>query len=409
MMIKSVGKLTLAVCLLSSCASQNYLSKKGHDLYRRSEYEPAAVEFEKEIPTAKANVVLYDLDAGMARFRAGQYREAIRHFLAAEKQTQIKDYTSVSEEVGTLLSSDNVRGYKGEDFEKLLINVYLALSYASLGEFDEARVEARKINLTISKMVHDGKRNYSEWPLARYFSAMLWEYDREYDNAYIDYQQVYKLEPTFPGIGDDLVTLAKKNGERDDLKQWSEAFPSAQIRNLKRKNPEWVVVYESGRMPRKAPRGEDMSLPRIPYSEGSEEGYRIKSGSEVFECRAKVMDLAKTARDYLEDRIVRMKLAKIAGTVAKFAVSQAVAKASNNENLGLLTYILMLLSDQADLRSWVSLPHDLFMCRFDKAPPDGNLDIEVLGPGNVVLKTFSKPWSHKASTRDPAEFWIFSQ
>lgn len=394
---------------LLACASQNYVAKKGHNHFRNSEYEAAAIEFEKELPQAKANVVLYRLDAGMSRFRLGQYREAIQHFLAAEKQTEIKDYTSVSEEVGTLLASDNVRGYKGEDYEKLMINVYLALSYAALGEFDEARVEARKINHAIGRLVHDGKRNYSEWPLARYLSGMLWEYDRGFDNAYIEYKKVYELDPTFPGIGGDLVSMARKNGAQEDLQKWSKIFPDARTRALKKGSREWVVFYESGQIARKVPRGEDPSLPTIPYSTSDERGFRIKSGSQTYECGAKAMDLARTARNYLEDRIVRMKLAKIAGMAAKYAAAQAVSHASDSEGLGLITYFALMAMDQADLRSWMSLPHDLYMCRFADVPADGVLEVEILGPQNTVLRSFSKEWKRRASPRQPVEFWVFSQ
>jgi uncharacterized protein len=395
--------------LVGACASQNYVSKKGHEYFRSGQYEAAAEFFEKEIPEAKSNRVLYLLDAGMARFRAAQYREAIAHFLAAEQEAEIKDYTSVSEEVGTLLSSDNVRGYKGEDFEKILINVYLTLSFTALGEYDSARVEARKINLLLTRMIEDGKRNYSDWPLARYLSGLLWEYDRSFDNAYIEYKKVYELDPGFPGVGSDLISMARRNGASEDLKKWTKEFPSATFRTLSQNKTEWVVIYESGRIPPKVMRGEDPSLPVIPYSTSDEVGFRLRSGSQVYECRNKVMNLAKTSRDYLEDRVLRMKLAKVAGTIAKFAVSQAVASASESEGLGLLTYILLLAFDQADLRSWRSLPHDLFMCRFDNLPTEGPIEIDILGHSDIVLKTMTKDWVRKSKARDPGEVWVFSQ
>ena len=395
--------------LMCACASQNYSAKKAHQYYRDGDYASAAEEFEREAKDAKANRVLYLLDAGMSRFRLREYREAIVHFLAAEKESEIKDYTSVSEEVGTLLSSGNVRGYKGEDFEKLLINVYLMLSYSALGEFDEARVEARKVNLLLTRMIHDGKRNYSEWPLARYFSGMLWEYDHSYDNAYIEYKKVYELDPNFPGIETQLIAMARKNGDSEGLRKWTKLFPAAPARRITRDSKEWVVVYESGRIPGKVMRGEDPSLPMIPHSSSPEAGFRLKVDGASYECRDRVMDLAKMSRNYLEDRIVRMKLAKIAGTVAKFAVAQAVSSASDNESLGLLTYIVLLAFDQADLRSWTSLPHDLYMCRFDRVPDAGPVEVEILGSQNTVLRTVTKTWQPTANPRSPAQLWVFSQ
>lgn len=393
---------------LTSCASQNYFSKKGHEHFKNKDYEQAALTFEKEIPEAKSNVVLYRLDAAISRFRMGDYKKAIEHLLVAEKESEIKDYTSVSEEVGTLLTSDNVRGYKGEDHEKLLINIYLALSFAALGDLDGARVEARKINLLMTRLLQDGKRGYAEWPLARYLSAMLWEYERSYDNAYINYKKVYELNPEFPGIVTDLVTLAKKNRDQDEHQMWTKKYPDARLRQLS-KSGEWVVFLESGRAPKKTYRPEDPTLPYIRFETSDVKSFRLRGDGFVHECRSPVLDVARVARDSLEDRMTRMKLAKVAGVVAKFATAELISKATDNESLGFLTYLILLLSDQADLRSWTSLPRELFMCRFDQIPASGQVNVELLDHKGVILDSFSRTWMPRVNSKSPAQFWIISQ
>jgi hypothetical protein len=171
---------------LSSCASQNYLNNKGHQLLRNREYGAAADVFKADAYKSGSNQVLFLLDYGSSLFSSQKYEEAIKVFLEAEKLCEIKDWTSISEEVGALATSENVRGYKGEDFEKVLINVYLALAYSSIGKIEDAQVEARKINLLLYKMIHEGKRNYEESSFARYLSGLLWETTGDFNSAYID-------------------------------------------------------------------------------------------------------------------------------------------------------------------------------------------------------------------------------
>src|SRR5688572_13379853 len=100
----------LAAGLAGGCASQRYLGNEGHARFDWRDWEGAAAAFAPEAGKPGVNQVLFLLDRGTALFEARRYREAIDAFLRAEKLAEIKDYTSISEEVGTLATSDNVRG-----------------------------------------------------------------------------------------------------------------------------------------------------------------------------------------------------------------------------------------------------------------------------------------------------------
>ena len=389
------------VLALGGCASDRYLANRGHELFRRREWTQAAAAFGAEAAKPGANQVLFLLDQATALFAAHKYDEAIPVFLQAEKLTEIKDYTSISEEVGTLVTSGNVRGYKGEDYEKVLVNVYLALSYAAVGKLEDAQVEARKINLILYRMIHDGKRNYEESPFARYFAAMLWEADRNWNDAYIDYKKTWELDPAFPDIGRDLIGASKKMGFTDELQKWKAQFPEAKprwehgqqepVRGVS-SDGELVAVFEKGLSPVKVPRNdENSSLPRymVRYSEvGSA---RLKINGETAGTFVPALDITKTSTRYLEDRIGRMMAAKVAGIAVKGALAVGVAKLSKSEDLGQLAFLALLLSDRADLRSWRTLPGELQMARVPLRAGTYDVEIEVLGWSGEVLRKESFP------------------
>lgn len=390
-MARQIWLLILCGVLSQGCATNAYLNSKGHRLFQEQKYIEAAQEFEKSAEAATSNLMLYKLDAATSYFSAEKYKEATDLFLAAEKIAEIKDYTSVSEEVGTLLSSDNVRGYKGEDFEKVLINVYLALSFAALGKVESAQVEARKINQILYRMIHEGKRGYSESPFARYLAAILWEASGEINSAYIDYKHVQKLDPEYPEIGADLLRTSRLLGFHSDYEKWQQEYPETGERKLLPEKSELIVVFQQGLGPKKIPRGENASLPRYIRRYSPEGAIRVLYGGDQSPVSQPHLDIEKLSIDYLEDRIGRMAAKKLLGTATKAAVAAGVGAASDNEDLGWLMFLILSATDQVDLRHWRSLPASLHLLRLPIRPGNHDVSVEVLGPGSSVLRVEEFP------------------
>jgi hypothetical protein len=90
------------------------------------------------VDRADNDQLLYLMDLGLVQHTAKKYPEAIRSFQKAQQLAERKDFTSVSQEVGSVITNDDVKFYRGEDFEKVLIHVYLALDYTLTGKWDEA-------------------------------------------------------------------------------------------------------------------------------------------------------------------------------------------------------------------------------------------------------------------------------
>jgi hypothetical protein len=376
----------LAAALLSGCASDRYLASRSHKIFADRDYAKAAEAYAGDAAKPGVNQFLFLVDAGTSYFAAHEYARAIAEFLQAEKLAEVKDYTSISEETGTLVTSDNVRTYKGEDFEKVLVNVYLALSYASLGNIEDAQVEARKINLLLYRMINEGKRNYKESPFARYLSAMLWEASGETNDAYVDYKNTYKLDPKFPDIGSDLLATSRKMRFFDEARDWANKFPTAKAREIGKDQGEVVVLFERGFGPIKVPRdGENSSLPIFIRRFSQVDHGRVKVDGQYVGDTKVVLDVETTSIRYLEDRIGRMIAKKVAGTVAKGAVAVGVGKLTHNKDLGWLAFYILQATDRADLRSWQTLPADMEMIRVPLKAGKHHVEIEAIGRSGEVI------------------------
>lgn len=380
--------LLIAIFAFGGCASMSYQRNAGHRYFDSGECLRAAQVYGESAEKSQANKLLYLLDQGTALICAMKYEEAINVFLEAEKIAEIKDYTSISEVTAAVVVNDNVKSYVGEDFEKVLINVYLALAFASLGKDEDALVEARKINQILYRMINEGKMPYEENPFARYLSALLWENSGEWNDAYIDYKKTYDLNPNFPGIGEDLIRSASKLGFRDELRKWKKEFPGNEKNYLAKNEGELLIFYQQGKSPKKIPQhGDHNGLPV--YQDRYYHHLKLRLVGDDFteEEQRVVLDIAYLSKKYLDAKMGSLVGKKLLRTAVKGAVAAAVGKASDDENLGWLTFYALMAMDQEDMRSWLTLPAEIVMLRKRLKEGKYNLKLELLLPNGSLYET----------------------
>lgn len=377
--------LSLAVGLfLAGCSSSSYIRHPGHKLFRAEAYSQAAESFEEEAKETGSNQLLFLLDAGMSYFQMRDYDKAIELLLRAEDLAEIKDYTSVSEEVGVLVTGQNVRGYKGEDFEKLMINAYLALAFAAKGEMESAQVECRKINLLINRMVTEGKRNYEESTFARYISALLWEASGEYNSAFIDYKKVYEQDPSYPNLIPYMIRAASLAGLNEEVRKIRSEHGSVRLLRQGKEAAELVVLVERGRAPMKQPQFNNQSLPRLVSHPMRKQSVRVSLAGESLEDFNLALDIDRLSKEFLADRLHRLKLSQLAGTATKAALAVGAGALAKDEDVGILTFLLLASADTADLRSWKSLPAEIHILRSFVEPGTYQVQLEFIGAAGEV-------------------------
>lgn len=388
--------LSLGLCLLLvgvGCVSARMSDHESDRLFRSGDYEQAAVHLKQGLKKQGDNgrdVLLYLLDLGLALHSVGKFEESNQIFLKADRVAEIKDYTSLAAEGATLLTSENLKDYKAEDFENVLISTYLAMNYALMGNSEEALVEARRVNRKLYLMVTEGKRKYKQNAFARYLSAILYEADGNFNDAYIDYQNTWKLRPDFPGLGKDLWRCAWQLGMRDKMEEWDEAFLltkedhlQAQQLGPRSKKGEVIIFYENGISPVKRPNPSFASLPKFYPRFNPVSFAEVEVNGEVKGVTSPLESIEATAIENLDEKYGGLIVKKIAGVVAKESLAYGIARKTNSPLLGLLARAAFYVSDQADLRSWNLLPKDFQILRVTVDP--GTYVVRVKPQGLLPL------------------------
>ncbi len=139
------------ILFILSCATQftyystlrNFLSI---DDYSKAE---SVIEENKLKEYKGKDELLYWLDKAIVLHYAGKYEDSIIAFEKAEKLAWELYTKSISEEITTLLISDNLRSYPGEDFEQVFINVFLALNYLFLKNMKMLLLKQEKLTISL--------------------------------------------------------------------------------------------------------------------------------------------------------------------------------------------------------------------------------------------------------------------
>lgn len=388
----------------SGCSSARVSDTSIDEKFRAGDYEAATEKlkkgFEKQTMEGKDGL-LYLLDLGLALHTGGKYDESTKYFRMADQAVEIKDYTSLSTEAATLLVSDTIKQYKGEDFENVLISAYLAMDYALEGRREDAIVEAKRVNRKLYMMKTEGKRNYKQNAFARYLSGTLYEADRNWNDAYVDYKMAAELLPDLPALGRDLWAMAAKVGTPEDRAQFEEKYhlsaadkAAAKKRTSPDRLAEIIVIFQNGISPKKIPEPSFPSVPKFiprpnPVSGGEAVVTSAASGSEVGRARTdQLMDIESVAIQNLKEKWGGLLAKKIAGTVTKHVIGNVIDSKTGNSGIGSLIAFAMYVADQADTRSWNLLPKDLELARIPVPAGTYTVTLRTIGgPGALPSKT----------------------
>ncbi|WP_225410821.1 COG3014 family protein [Stigmatella hybrida] len=394
--------LVLGPLLWAGCAGDYVARTRGvRQAYEQENYPRALEELSSLEKDGNAkDTLLVLLDKGMVLHAAGRWEESIQVLAEADRMSAELDAISITEEAGALLSSERQRAYRGEDFEKLMITVLQALNYAQLGKDEDALVEVRRVNERLEKMIVDEKKPYEQLAIARYLGGVLYEDQREWDSAYIDYAKALELAPGLGPLAEPLLRLAKKTGREDLYAQLRERFPDVPHEPLSPQEGQVVVVVEAGLAPEKESANqhyrESVELITVPVyvDRGRTPAARVRV-ADASALAVTVTSLDQVAKVHLNDRVGRMLAKQLAGTVLKAGVAAGVGAATKSKELGYLTFLLLNLANQPDLRSWLSLPAEFQLARFRLPPGPHTIEVEFRGrlttqqvevkPGRVAL------------------------
>ncbi len=341
--------------------------------FRRGDYSSAADVLKEKSEKEGKDQILYLLDRGIALYEAKDYKESIKTLTEAERLSAVKDFTSINEEVVSVITTDKYKKFVPLDYERIMINVYLALSYFMLGQYEDALVECRRINNLVYVLKNRGMKDFEEVPLARYVSGMIYETQGKYDSARIDYLKVVELNPLFTQAIYDAYRCARLGNNVYIASTISNKYPNLKLKESFEKRckscGELVVLLSYGEIPVKRQSRNNNMLPEFytrTYSSAkldlySEQGKKISSGEDL-------LDLETVARKNLNERIGRIMAKRLLGVGAQVAIGYGVAKATDNDALGVLAGLLLHSTSSPDTRSWSTLPRYYYVARTSLEP-----------------------------------------
>lgn len=343
-----------SVFLLSvGCASYQTELSSYRTLLESGQPLKAAEKVKEKAFTDGKDQIVYLLEYATALQMAGDYKGSNAALQKADDLTDIKDYHSITKVSASMLGSATMVQYKGEDYEKVLINAMMAINFLMLKDMDNANAMTRRLNDKLHKYRYEAKKNYEQNPFAFYLSALVWEAVKDWDNAYINFKNVYDLDPSIPYLQEDLIRAAHRARREEDLVKWKKKWPKVVEANLK-ENGELILLFQEGWAPVKRPNPEFARIPKLYPVSNQTERARIEIDQGPTETSQKIFSVQDTAIKNLEDQYAAMIAGRAAGIAVKAVAADQLRQ--KNELLGQLAWIGMNIADQADLRQWMSLP-----------------------------------------------------
>jgi len=334
--------------------------------------------------------VLYMLDYGLALHQLSDFEKSNQTLIEVDRLADFKDYISISSQAGSLFVNESLIPYKSERFENILINTYLALNFTMQNNFESALVECRRIDEKMRKMKLENEDLRKSF-YARYLSAMIWEAEKNWDSAYIDYQNAYNIDGARSYLGKDLIRSAWRARRYDALKKWQKLYPKLSLEQIKKEsieNGELVFIYQQGWIPRKYPRPENFRFPYlVPVSSGFTQAV-VQVKDKRYPSTELLYDVGAEAIRTLDNDYAYLVAKKILGVIAKEVAADQIRQ--KNEALGNIASLVMHMADQADLRQWSTLPNTFQISKLSLPPGEHEVVIFARGPAGES-KIFEGP------------------
>jgi hypothetical protein len=441
----------LVLLALAGCASSANRYLLVDKSLLASDYQAADAVIQKaEDEYGAKGRVLYGMDRGMTLQLAGEYQKSNEALERAEDEVDRLYTRSVRTESLAFMTNDNSLPYEGEPFEQVMINVLKALNYACLDRWEDALVEARRIDHRLNVLTDRTKEKagYRDDGFARYLSGILYESAGDLNNAFIAYRKAYE---TFEAsrawsrtgvpsqLRADLLRAADALHLGQELAEYQRRFPDTawQSHEEQRRLAHVLVISYNGRAPRKEDQFLDLpisldALQLVLLNRGFTSGNRQQhraADSVLYGLNGRVVRVAlprivpqKTqvpvdtvnlipeqgapitvrtelaqnvtalADKALSERIAGIAVKAVARAAFKYSLAEGATRGAQHAvggdagpwvglAVGLLTKGFAVASEEADKRSWRTLPDEIHLARMWVAPGAYRFSSSVSGTG----------------------------
>lgn len=367
--------------------------------------------------------LLYAQEAGRVAQVAGDFSNSKKYYqqaMLAYNAFDDKAKISASElgaTASSLVLNDNAIPYRGPGFERIMLHQYQALNYLFSGDYQGALVEVRRSNeLQSSEQARYEQSQKSVQAMANgtidaevnklgqaagsvtssflnaysyYTTGVLHEVLGEPNDAFIDYRKAAQITPDNHYLKQDLVRLAKQLGmpQYTEFKQrWGEAIlPKAGEGQV-------ILLVERGFVPEKQAltvpftihgNWQTLSLATYGPSGSAVQATQVHGLGQMLTTQAiaNIDGLAITAlKEDLPASLMRQVARIYAKSEMTYQIENSGRQGNNAANIGSIAMqIFNVVTEQADRRSWLTLPKQAQIAR------------RYLSPGKYALQLDQAP------------------
>lgn len=398
--IARVGGVLSFILLLAGCAGYNAKVTTTMDALKSGSADAALADLEKN-NSDKDKDLLYHLEKGELLRIKSDYTGSIGNWSQADAKIReweeaVKtDPSKLTGDIGSFIVNDSMRRYDGRDYEKVLLSVRLALNYIAQGRWDDARVEIKKmhereaiISEFRAKELDEAKKEADEkgvkvsspkeingYPVDSLESPEVKALKNAYESAVANYLAgfVYEAlgEPSLAAAG--YRKAIEMRGNSPILESALKDLDGNLNRSLSA-GVDTLIIVETGN----APVIESLMLP-IPLPIPSRNGLRIimtplswpvVKNPEMLVLPQQITVGEKaipleiiTSVDHMARRAIADEMPGIIARSAVRAVVKGATQAALQEGgsagsiLALIAGIAAVATEQADERSWRTLPN----------------------------------------------------
>jgi len=392
-------KLATAAFLgcLASCSStiladypdQAYYAVSSMD---RGQFEVAATEFQGLTGTLDGTEFLARCESGMALHLRGDLQASTKRWLNAVRTYEsfgdrpTISGRSLSEGSLSLLLNDKTIPYDGEGFEIVLLHAFLALDFLRMGDLDAALVEIKRSYEfeAFERERYDNTRGMNRF--GRMIAVLAHEQAGEWNDARIELEKLTEELPNHPAIQHSQQRL--------------EALRNGSTRSAELQKAQLVVFYERGRMPQKVSTDIHMqashafnriSVPSFGVAPPAPSTIWVHAGERKLGSTKQIENVVGVARKNLDDRIGWMTAKTVVRSTAKLLLVDKTAEQVEDKHgatagalVGIFGSLLMSATEQADLRSWISLPSGIQVLRASLEPGEHRILLKAAGGGETL-------------------------
>lgn len=347
------ARLLVIVCALfiQACAVSSELSS-ARQQFRDGSTESA----QRTLNTAEVsqrNKLLLLLDKALIAQAAGQYKQSTVAFEEAYQLIDKLDFVSARDQTSAVLINDWAIRYSGEYSERLWIHTFQMINYLMMEQPQGAAVEARRAVVLFQE--HSDVLNSDLF--TRYLMALSFEAAGQNDSAAVEYR---KLEQQ---LGKPFSQRRNTNDTKDVVLLIASGFMPPKL-------PGDLVINIDARI----------SFPFYPDVINREPTINVLQGKEELPVERIDTHLLPVAQGALAKRGKAIAARHALRLAAKYSLAQNIE--DQDPLAGGIARLFFLVIEQADTRSWETLPAWLSLVRVTAPSNASSLSVEI-GNGGV--------------------------